>query len=134
MRTIIQNDNGFIALLSVLILGVITLSITVSILLLGVDALRSAQTVADSTRARGLATLCSERALEEIRQNPLFSGTESIVVSAGYCEYTVSNLGGSNRDIESRGVSGNVTRRVLVEVDQIYPTIHISKWQEQALF
>ena len=134
MNIYIHNTKGYITLISTLIVGAISLSIGLSLLMLGTDSSRKTLVEQQSLQARSLATTCAEAALQEIRNDTGFSGTDTIVVGQGECTYTVTILVGESRDIESTGTVGAVIRKVHVTLDQINPSINLTLWEDVADF
>lgn len=127
-----RNTGGFATLLSVLIVGAVGASMTVSLLLMGADNAKLLFALASSKQAFFLADSCVEYALEHIRQNNAYTGTQSLSFDVGNCEYTITADSGPARIIHAKGVAGTATRRIRAEIDQIKPNIHISFWQETA--
>lgn len=128
------NEGGYIALLSVLIVGAISISTTMTMLVSGVKMTQSALADQQSMQALGYADACAEEALQQIRESTSFNGSGSLSFPLGSCSYTVTRDGGQNRTIEAEGTVDAVIRRVLVEVNQINPTIEITQWREVANF
>jgi len=126
--------GGYVALLSVLVVGAIGLSIAVTLLVLGVGSARTSFSEEQANQARGLADACAEDALQEIRDSTTFTGSGGFSLGQGTCSYTVTNTGGQARNIEASGTVDNVTRKVEIDIDQINPTINITSWQEVADF
>ena len=127
-------NGGYIALISVLILGAIAVAITLSVILLGLGSSRSSFSVQQGDQTKGLADLCIEEALQRIRNSSSYVGADTIVIGEGSCTYTVVNDGVQNRTIQASGTVDNITRRVLVTIDSINPLINITSWQEVADF
>jgi four helix bundle protein len=126
--------KGFILLLSVLIVGAVALGIALSAVLLSTDSHRTSLAILQSNQARSLADACAEQALEAIRVDDGFTGTGNLTLGQGSCSYTVTDLGGENRNVESTGTVANVTRRVELNIDQISTMINISTWEEVDTF
>jgi hypothetical protein len=61
--------HGYITLMSVLITGAIALVIGVSLLLLGIGAAKTSLAIEQSNQAKALTNACTERALDQLRQN-----------------------------------------------------------------
>jgi len=129
-----MRERGYITLLSVLVLGAVGIAIAISLVLLGVGASRTSFANEQALQARALANACAEEGLEQIRDNTSFSGTNSLSLGQGSCTYTVTNLGGSDRTIESSGTVGQVVRKVEIAIDAINPQINVTSWQEVADF
>jgi len=128
------NNGGYIILLSALIIGAVALAVTLSVILLSLDAHRTSLAILQSNQAKALANACAESGLEAIRDDDTFTGTSGLTLSTGTCSYTVTNLGGETRNVESTGTTGTVIRKVEVDLDTIYPNINITSWQEVANF
>lgn len=105
-----------------------------SVLLLGIGATQSSQSIADSNQAAALADACAEDALQRIRINNSLTGTSNLTIGAQDCSYTINNTGGSNREVEAQSTVNNSTRKVKVTIDQLSPIVNVSSWQEVADF
>lgn len=105
-----------------------------SLILLGIGATQTSQAVSDANEAAALADACAEDALQRLRLDNATTGTSNLTLGNGTCTYTITNSGGSNRDIEATGTVNDVIRKVAVNIDQLSPIINISSWQEVADF
>lgn len=128
------TPQGYIALISILIVGAVGVSIGFSVVLLGLGFSKSSFTLDQSGGAKALVNACAEDALQEIRDFTLYAGTDSLSLGEGSCSFTVIKTGGQNREIEVSGTVGAVTRRAKVVIDAINPQISITSWQELADF
>lgn len=129
------KQNGFVVLISVLIVAAIGTTLAVALLLLGVGALRTSFTLGLSAQARALADGCAERALQSLRLDISYSGSESFMLGNGVC--TILPVGGSGnagRVIQAIGQSANVVRKVEVVIGQVRPKVVIASWDEVADF
>lgn len=129
-----NDESGYITLMSVLIVGAVGMSITVSLLLLGLGSSRSSFALQQSAQSRALANACAEEALQQIRDSTPFAGTGSLSLSQGSCEYTVTSQGGQDRTITSSGVVGTITRKTKIIIDAVNPQISIVSWREVSDF
>lgn len=125
-----MKKNGYITLISVLIVGAIATVVAVTYLMLGYGSMQSGQVITQSKQAEFFADACVEEALQQIRDSVPFTGTGSLSFSEGECNYEVVNLGGKNRQINATGIIENVVRKVKVSVDAISPAINLSDWRE----
>jgi hypothetical protein len=130
----IKNTEGYITLLSVLIIGAVGLAIAVSLLSLGADFSRSSFAFQQSNQSKALANACAEEGLQQIRSSTDFSGGGNLNLAPGSCDYSVTNFGGENRKITATGTVGSIVRKVEIEVDMINPKINLTSWQEVADF
>ncbi len=128
------NKNGYITLISVLIVGAVGVVITTSLILLGLGSSRTSFAIEQSNQAKGLANACAEEALQQIRDSTPYTGSGNLAFGEGSCSYTVSSQGGQNRTITSSGLVGTITRKVKIIIDRINPAIQVVSWQEVSDF
>ncbi|NQV13365.1 MAG: hypothetical protein HQ530_03620 [Parcubacteria group bacterium] len=134
-----NNEGGYAVLLMVIILTAVAGVIATLLLTSGFMMSQTSLVSEQSAQAKGLADACAERGLQEIRDDDIYVGNDSVSLSTGDCDYTVSGAS-PNKTIQATGevnVAGTtdkVTRKVKVETDQINPSINISSWQEVADF
>lgn len=133
-KTKIQKHSGYVTLLALLIVGAIGMSVGVALMLSGVGGLKNSGSYESAHKARALAMTCAEEALEVIRENSSFSGSNNLNLGGNTCNYTVTNTGGENRSIATSATVGTITSKVLVLIDAINPKINIASWQEVADF
>jgi type II secretory pathway pseudopilin PulG len=122
--------NGYITLISVLIIGIMGMSIITSLLLSGVGSSRSAIVISQSAEATVLAHSCAEEALEQIREVTAFTGAGSLELPGGTCTYEVTDEGGEARSITTTGAVGTVGRKMTLEISSIVPTIVVASWED----
>jgi hypothetical protein len=125
-----RAQGGYVALITVLIVGAVSLAVGVAILLTGTDSQRVTLVLQQSIQARNLANACVEEALQQMHDSTTFTGTNNLSLDQGTCTYTVTNTGGNNRTIVTTATVGNVVRK-----NQVYATIgtssiSITSWQE----
>jgi hypothetical protein len=125
-----SSERGYVALLSVLVLGAIATAIAVALLTTGADSQRQALVSQQSAQAGGLVDACVEEALQEIHDSTTFTGTDTFSLGQGSCSYTVTNTGGANRTISVNSIVGSVVRKAAVYVTIGASTISITSWQE----
>src|SRR5688572_21450964 len=112
MKRIAPGENGYVALMAVLIIGAASLAVALALLTTGTDSQRATLAMQRSAQARNLATACAEEALQRIHDDAAFTGTNSMNLGQGSCAYTVTNTGGSARTIDTSGTVNNVVRKV----------------------
>ena len=125
-----NSQGGYIALVTVLIVGAVGLSIGLALLLNGPDSQRSVLVFQQSVQARNLANACAEEALQQMHDNTSFTGTNSLSLGQGSCSYTITNTGGSARTIDASGTVGSVVRKSKVYATIGSSSISIASWQE----
>lgn len=124
--------SGYVALLSVIIVGAIGITMTIGILLFGIGSSRNSFAVEQSTQAWALTNMCVEEALQQIREVSLFAGSGVVSAGQGACEYSVTNQGGENRLLVATGTVETLTRHTELTISAISPQIIIDSWQELA--
>ena len=122
--------SGYIALVSVIVVGAVGVTIVVSLLLLGLGSMRTSFADAQGSYSRAYANACAEESLQKIYENVSFSGTSSLNFSSGTCNYSVTNTGGENRNIQATGMVGTIVRKVEIVINAINPQINVTSWQE----
>lgn len=126
---------GFVFLLGILVIGIIVTEMAMSLILLGIAAEQSGQTIAQSAQSLAYAHACAERALLNLRQDLSYDGGETATFGHGTC--VIRHTGGSgnaNRAVCVEGRSGRSTRRVEISVRQVYPRVTIPAWREVSTF
>src|SRR3990172_255551 len=119
-----MKPRGYVALVSVLLVGAIGVVIATTLLLLGLGHSRTSFSAQQSTQARGLANACAEDALQRVRSsNGSFTRTQSLTLPTGTGTLTVTTQGGQTRTVEATGTAGSVVRRVKITITSINPLI-----------
>lgn len=124
------GQGGYIALLSVLVVGAVATAIGVTLLVLGTDSQRETLVTQQSVQARGLADACVEEALQQLHDAADFTGSGNLTLDTGSCTYTVTPTGSSTRTIAATATVGNVVRKVAAYVTMSSSSISITSWQE----
>lgn len=124
-----KDRDGYVLLLSVLIFTAIGVLVAVATLQFGMYSSGNSLDLINSNKAKALANGCAEEALLDIQQNTSFSGTVSESLYDGTCEYVVVDSG-SGKIINVEAEVNGVFRKILIEVDQLSPSINVSAWQE----
>lgn len=123
-------QQGYIALISVLITGAAAMAIATTLLITGTDAQRVNLVMQRSIQARQLAHGCIEEALQKIHESTTFTGTSSVTLATGACSYTITNTGGNNRTITASSTIQNVVRKVTVYVTIGSSSVSVTSWQD----
>jgi len=127
--------KGFVTLMSVLIIGVVGTAIAVFLILMGTDAYRTSFDLEQSFQAKALADACAEKALDAIRQDINYTGSETVSFDKGNCEIlAIINPGTQSPTVRSKGTVGSAIRKAQISTQQITPQIKIQSWGEVADF
>jgi hypothetical protein len=125
-----RSADGYIALLTVLIVGAVSLAIAVGLLLLGSNSSSMFLAEQQGAQARNLASACSEEGLEIVRDNNNFIGTANLTLGQGNCSYTVTKTTTTTRTISSTGTVNDIVRKNTVYVTIGASSISVTSWQE----
>ncbi len=126
----IIKEGGFIALISVLIIGAVGLVIVTSLISLGIGSSQTFFSFEQTNKAMSFADACAEESLLKIREENDFIGVGNILFDEGICFYEVEDIGGENRNIFIEGEVGIIKKRIKIVVSEINPKIIITSWQE----
>lgn len=127
--------KGYVFLVTVLMVGAISSATLLSMLLLGWAAEQNGALAAHVQQALEHTHTCVERTLRNLRRDPSYTGEEVLRFGTDTCEIRV--IGGSgnmNRTVCVKAVSTNVTRRVQLRINRLFPTVEIGSWQEVSSF
>jgi len=125
-----KNQGGYVALISVLIIGAVATAIALGLLVNGTDSQRSALVSQQSAQARTLANACADEALQVMHDTTSYTGTNNMSLGSGTCSYTVTSTGASTRIVDTVGTVNNVVRRVKIYVTITSSNLSITSWQE----
>jgi hypothetical protein len=129
-----QTKNGYIALISVIIIGAILLMVVLSTSYIGVTEGMNSLLASNSAEARSLASACAEDALMNLKNDQNYSGNQTITLDNGQCQILAIIVNGGARTIETTGIVNHITKKLKITASQIAPSIIISSWQEVADF
>ena len=122
--------RGYIALLSVVALGVIGTAIMMGVILSGIAITKTNISVNQGSMARLTATSCAEEALEKIIESGTTSSTGNITIASGTCLYSISTQVDQSILIQATGTLGTITKKIKVILATTSPYLILSSWQE----
>lgn len=130
-----EYRQGYIALISVILMSALGLGIMLSVVASGVNASRTDFSLQQSGGARSLASSCAEEALQKILETSTTSSNGNLTIGSGTCSYLItSTSSGQIISIHSTGVLGTVTSKIKVVLATTTPGITLSSWEEVADF
>jgi type II secretory pathway pseudopilin PulG len=129
-----KNTKGYTTLLAVLVVAVVAGLISVSTMILGVDATRTALVYRESAQAEALMDACMEDALQEVRDSSSYVGSGGFSLGSGSCTHEVTSGGGDSRTIHAAGQVGNTIRRSTIEISGLSPLILVDAFDDVADF
>ena len=125
----ITKKPGIVTLISVIIIGAVSIVIAVSLLANGINSSKNSLTNIRSSQANSLADACAEEAMQKIRDTS-FTGSFNLSFSTGTCSSTVISTSSPNFTIDSLGSSTSALEKIQIVINQISPKINILSWQE----
>lgn len=131
MKKNITKKSGFSTLLVVILLGSVALTLALTLTTSSVWSIRGSMDSRSSNKAKGLVNACAEVALEKIREDNNFIGTSSVILNGNTCNYTITNTGGTNRNLVVSGTVGGIVRNLNISTSAFNPLV-VSSWQENS--
>lgn len=130
MNVIDTQQQGYVILLSVLVVGVIGMAITIAVLQLGASHIQTSITGVHAIDASYVAESCIEEAIEQLRRDSTYAAGDSITFDGG-AECTISAVAGTgttNRTIQVIATSDSITQRYEVIISDVAAPVDISSW------
>jgi hypothetical protein len=133
-----QQEDGYVVLLTVLILGAVVTVIAGFLLLTGQNASISSVSVVGNTNAKAAATGCAELGLSAILANtssptPATANQTVNATTGATCTYTITGTS-PNYTVSVTGTVSQGTRtfvhRMTLTTNQVTPQINVSSWQD----
>jgi len=133
-----QKQQGYIVLITVLILGIAAATISLFLLITGTDASLASSGVEAGVEARAGASACAELALDTIQANPslVTPASDSSILDSStgqQCNYQISGSS-PNYTIDSTGTVQSSTESYVhhmsLTIDQVAPKLNVSSWQD----
>lgn len=128
-KRLYTNRDGFVALVSVLVLGAVGLDLAVSLLMLGLDTGRTALTYSQAVQASGLASACADAGLSQLKAAVACEADGNLQVGSGSCDFTAAVAGGYACQLTATGTVQNVVRHVQVNLSQVDPSLTVASWR-----
>ena len=122
-------NKGFSTLFIVIILGSMVLALALAFSNTSLFVLKSSSNFENSAKARGIVNACSEIALEKIKIDNDYLGSETLLIDSYECSYEITNQGGNNRLISVSSTIKNAVRKINIQTNSFNP-LNISFWQE----
>ena len=123
-----KMKKGFSTLFIVILLGSLSLGLILMLTNSSFLAVKTGTDDKSSSQSKALINACAEIALENIRENNTWLGTNSVKIDGNLCTYNISGSG-SNRTILASGNFNNMFRKVEVQTTALNPIV-VSTWQE----
>jgi hypothetical protein len=124
------RQAGYVALLTVLIVGAVAATIATTLLSTGADSQRTALVVQQAKQAHALAVACGQEAVQAIHDNIAFSGTNTLSLGTGSCSYTITQPTTTTRAIAVSGTVDTVVRKLTATATIGTTTVTLGSWKE----
>ncbi|OHA59540.1 MAG: hypothetical protein A2589_01610 [Candidatus Vogelbacteria bacterium RIFOXYD1_FULL_46_19] len=131
----IKHQQGMIALLSVLVIGAVTLVLAVGVSLRSVGETEISLAEEFTNQAQALATACAEKALSSLRLDGTYAGGEEVNLGDESCIIEVVEAPTEfSRVVKTRATVGDYHQKVLIEVSEVRAPLQVTSWQEVASY
>ncbi|MDQ5962393.1 MAG: hypothetical protein QG653_200 [Patescibacteria group bacterium] len=122
--------RGYIALLSVIVIGTIGVAVMMSVLLFGISSSKTDYALQQGGSAKIVANSCGEEALQRLLETGSTSMSGGLSIASGTCSYVVSSPSGQDVVLEIVGQYGETVSKIRVIVATTTPFIILSSWQD----
>lgn len=134
-RLSVLKHDGYVLLLSVLIIGAVSAVVLPSLLFLGINTGQVSTTIKQSAQALAAAQACAEYGLLHLKESAIYQGDEILTLNDAECTLLpIDGIGNEDRHLCSEGRSGDTVRRLEIIVRQVSPVMSIDAWQEVGSF
>jgi hypothetical protein len=126
-----NNQLGFIAFTSLLVISAVTLAIAISIPLLGITEANSSMGYKKSQETLKIAESCIEEGLIKLRDVPIYTGG-MLTVGNGTCQINATGSGTLRTIDVTATISGQpqYIRKIHVTARRIGNSINLLSWEE----
>ena len=122
----LNNQQGYIALIALLIVAAVGLTIGIAVSLRGIEEVQLSFSSEQAIKSSSLANTCLEDGLERLRNNwANYSGTLSIDSDSCIISTVVN---GSSATITATGTVDIHTQKIQVQVDN---NLNVTSWREE---
>lgn len=121
------KNKGYVAISTVLIVGVVVMAIGVTVILNGINEVQSAFAESRKEAALAVVNACVQDGLIRLNKNNAIPGT--IVLPEGSCTVTINSQVGSSWDVTFTGTVNGYTKSLRVTATKT-TTVTINSWLE----
>ncbi|MCA9387245.1 cellulose binding domain-containing protein [Candidatus Dojkabacteria bacterium] len=102
-----NRKTAYITLVSVIILGLVSITIISAALTIGVDSLKNNDVILQSKESSSVSNACAEAALSVIREDVDYVGTQNLTLVDEDCTFTIIDNGGDGGSTSGGGGGGS---------------------------
>jgi hypothetical protein len=126
------TKKGFATLFSVIILMLLSLMVVSGVLISGVDGMQINSNYRNGILARALAESCGNVALNKLKIDNTYSGTETVTLGTGSCQIlAITGSGNTSRVIQATGTVGTSVRKIEISVATLNPNTVLNYWNDK---
>lgn len=126
-----KNEQGYIVLISVLIILALVVLIASSANLISISESRMGLQESQTWQAYYLAGACAEDTLMKLKDNLDYMGNETLTFGDDSCFIElVEGAGNNDRLVKVSGTVNNQIRKIKIEINQVRPGMEIKSWSE----
>ena len=130
-----KYQSGYVALFTVLVAMAVSVLIATGILIRAASESRMLSQQEFSSYAEAAATACAERGLMNLHGSLSYAGNETLQVDSASCQIgPVGGSGNLNRTIQASITINGVTRKILISIAAVHPSMSISSWKDVVSF
>jgi len=127
MSNKLKNQEGYIALIALLIVVAAGLTIGIAVSLGGIEEIQTSFGAGQAAKAKAVANACIEEGLGRLRENWAdYSG--SLSISGNSCIINTVIVDGSLANVTAIGTVGIHTQKIQIQVDN---NLNVIAWQEE---
>ncbi|MCX6740704.1 MAG: hypothetical protein NTZ49_05785 [Candidatus Parcubacteria bacterium] len=131
MNQVYKEQNGYIALITLIIIGAVVL---ISVITLTFVALKQKNFIIShnySMKNYYAANACANYAILQLQKNLEYSGNEAISLEDIDCKIEkITGTGNDNRVVITSSQINNQSKKIKVELEQVKPVTIIKSWGE----
>ena len=126
-----KSQQGYIALISILIVGALVLAIGVGVSLRSIDETEMSLNEELSNRALALVNACAEYALFQLVNNLSYAGNETLTINdSDSCDIlSIEGSGATDRIIKAEALVMGYKKKIKIGIAQIEP-LEMIYWEE----
>ena len=130
LKNIRRESDGFVAMMSVLLVGAITLLLAIGAVSRSLDASDVALASESSYQALFLAESCVEHALSILASDPEYGGNEQFAVGDAHCQIGEVSATSSSRSFTTEATVGHFQKRLSVVGEVAASSSKVIDWEE----
>jgi hypothetical protein len=126
-----SQPNGYVALMSLIIIGAVVLIAAIALTFMAVSQSNSIVSHNKTVKNYYAANACANYAILQLQKNLDYSGNEALDLEGIKCQVeAISGQGEKNRVIIASSQEGKQLKKIQVELDQVKPVTIIKSWGE----